>query len=226
MGAGKNKKDKRKEKKIVSFSDGYDMISEHIPHFNFGDLTTARKYIIHRRKELSPEKIHALSEKIWKEVSSSPEFESSKKIACFVGVKGEPDISERIFRETKGKKMVFLPVVEGDEISFFLYTGELRKGSFGIPEPVSSERVEPWEIDLFVVPGVLFDLRGFRAGYGKGFYDKALSLRRKNSYIFALAWSFQVFREIPYEKEHDVFVDKIFTEKFVVLCREKKIVIF
>ena len=215
------------EKKIISFSEieRYDMIADAISHFSFADLTTARKYIIQRRKELPPEKIRMLSEKIWVEVSSSPEFRASEKIACFVGVKGEPDISERIFREVNIGKCVFLPAVEGDEISFYLYTGKLKEGRFGIPEPVSSDKAEPWEIDLFIVPGILFDLRGFRAGYGKGFYDKVLSLRRKDTCIFALAWSFQVFREIPHEKEHDVFVDKIFTEKFVVFCREKKILL-
>lgn len=216
------------EKKIIiSFAeiDKYDAVEDFIPRFSFADLTTARKFIIQRRKKLQSEEILMLSEKIWREVISSPEFRDSEKIACFVGVKGEPDISERIFRETRKEKKVFLPVVEGDEISFYLYTGELKKGKFGIPEPVSSERAEPWDIDLFIVPGILFDLRGFRAGYGKGFYDKVLSLRRKDTHIFALAWSFQVFREIPHEKEHDVFVDKIFTEKFVVFCREKKILL-
>jgi 5-formyltetrahydrofolate cyclo-ligase len=99
---------------------------------------------------------------------------------------------------------------------FLKFEGKLKKGAFEIPEPCSNYIVPPQEIDLFLVPGVIFDLRGFRVGYGKGFYDKVLVRSSEKSKKIALCWSFQVFREIKEEKPHDIFVDEIWTESFVV----------
>lgn len=43
-----------------------------------------------------------------------------------------------------------------------------------IPEPISSLEYPKTDIDLIVVPGVSFDLKKYRLGYGRGFYDRYL----------------------------------------------------
>jgi 5-formyltetrahydrofolate cyclo-ligase len=57
---------------------------------------------------------------------------------------------------------------------------ELVRNAFGIAEPVSGAVIEPDEIDLALVPLLAFDQRGYRAGYGKGYYDKFLSQCRED----------------------------------------------
>lgn len=52
---------------------------------------------------------------------------------------------------------------------------ELIHNAFGIAEPAAGETFEPNEIDLVLVPLLAFDKRGYRVGYGKGYYDKFLS---------------------------------------------------
>ena len=52
---------------------------------------------------------------------------------------------------------------------------EMVHNAFGIAEPVGGETFSPGEIDLVIVPLLAFDKRGFRVGYGKGYYDKFLS---------------------------------------------------
>jgi len=52
---------------------------------------------------------------------------------------------------------------------------EMASGLFGIIEPVKGEKVSADEIDLVITPLLAFDKRGYRVGYGKGFYDKFLS---------------------------------------------------
>ncbi len=194
--------------------EDYDNSEIEVPEFNFPSIDEARRFLIMKRQNLDHVFVARGSEKICSDVMKDQHFKDADKIACFFGVRGEPDT----YKIINSGKQIYLPRVIGDRIEFFRYYGELVRGAFGIPEPVSYERVETWELDLFIVPGVLFDLRGFRVGYGKGYYDRVLAQRREGVKVFAMAWSFQVFRCIPYEGEHDIFVDVIFTEKFVVMC--------
>lgn len=57
---------------------------------------------------------------------------------------------------------------------------ELIKNAFGIEEPVIGETIDPGVIDLVLVPLLAFDKKGFRIGYGKGFYDRFLAECRED----------------------------------------------
>ena len=61
---------------------------------------------------------------------------------------------------------------------------------------------------------VAFDRRGARMGHGFGYYDKLLQHARPDAPLVALAFECQVFDEIP-TAAHDIFMDKIITEKAV-----------
>ena len=65
------------------------------------------------------------------------------------------------------------------------------------------------------MPGIAFDKKGHRIGYGYGMYDKLL--KKIKCKKIGLAFSMQIAKEIPKE-EYDVAVDKIITEKEVVNC--------
>ena len=56
----------------------------------------------------------------------------------------------------------------------FNETSELIENAFGINEPKTGEKISANEIDVILVPLLAFDEKGFRVGYGKGFYDKFL----------------------------------------------------
>lgn len=51
----------------------------------------------------------------------------------------------------------------------------LEKNKYGILEPAGDEFIEPQQVDAVFVPLIAFDLKGFRVGYGKGFYDRYLA---------------------------------------------------
>ena len=84
------------------------------------------------------------------------------------------------------------------------------------------------EIDLVVVPGVVFDKRGGRLGYGRGYYDRFLrskSIRSRMSRsrqcaLIGLAFDLQIARKIPLVEE-DMKVDKIVTESGIVDCKNR-----
>ncbi len=67
-------------------------------------------------------------------------------------------------------------------------TTELVAGPWGIPEPSGGERVPPEAIDWMVVPLLAFDARGYRVGYGKGFYDRYLARCRPSVRKVGLAY--------------------------------------
>jgi 5-formyltetrahydrofolate cyclo-ligase len=89
----------------------------------------------------------------------------------------------------------------------------LKKGYFGIDEPVTTELADDKEA-LIIVPGVAFDERGFRVGYGKGYYDRFLNKHSDYTKI-ALAYEMQILTEIPND-EYDVAMNRIITEERII----------
>ncbi|GHU05130.1 5-formyltetrahydrofolate cyclo-ligase [Alphaproteobacteria bacterium] len=77
--------------------------------------------------------------------------------------------------------------------------------------PPSAEVAEP---DLIIIPMVAFDERGYRLGYGGGYYDRTLEVLREKREVTAvgIAFSAQRMEEAPAE-EFDQPVDWIVTEK-------------
>jgi 5-formyltetrahydrofolate cyclo-ligase len=59
---------------------------------------------------------------------------------------------------------------------------------FGIAEPVDGIEIEPADIDMLFVPLLVFDKKGYRVGYGKGFYDRFLQQCRED--IIRIGFSF------------------------------------
>ncbi len=83
-------------------------------------------------------------------------------------------------------------------------------GSWGIPEPKAE--LPEWpekrlaEIDVAFVPGLAFDRKGGRIGYGGGFYDRLLErfeASRAKPMLWALAYDEQIVEEVPMEP-HDL----------------------
>jgi 5-formyltetrahydrofolate cyclo-ligase len=96
--------------------------------------------------------------------------------------------------------------------------GELRKGAYGIlePDPARCSPVAPESLDLVVVPGVAFDERGGRLGYGGGYYDRFLRRHAAGAIWAALAFEIQIVLEPLPLDAHDVRMDLIFTESRVL----------
>ena len=106
------------------------------------------------------------------------------------------------------------------------YPEEVEPGAYGIPEPKKEfiRRVDPDTVDLFVLPGVAFDVHGGRLGYGAGYYDRILvgtapSRDFLRVSLIALAFELQLVDRVP-SSVHDVRVHKIVTEERVIECRK------
>ena len=107
-------------------------------------------------------------------------------------------------------KRVYLPKISNGEMFAVRYKEgtTLTKNRYGIGEPEG----EPYavEFDAVVIPLLAFNRRGYRLGYGGGFYDKFL--RTSNAEKIGLAFSLQLSNEFN-EDGWDVPLDLVITEK-------------
>lgn len=116
----------------------------------------------------------------------------------------EADTSAIISALLKAGKRVCLPRVSGETLCAVPYSAEREKGAFGIYEP----KGEPYEgeIEVTVIPLLAVNERGFRLGYGKGFYDKYLKDRHTKRVGLGYAFQIEAFEEEAWDEPLDCFV--------------------
>ncbi|HQC70595.1 MAG TPA: 5-formyltetrahydrofolate cyclo-ligase [Sedimentibacter sp.] len=175
-----------------------------------------RKRILNVRNNMSKEDVKKNSNAIMDKITSLDIYKHSKVVFIYMDFKNEVMTSNLIKRMLSEKKRVVIPYT--DSINTVLIPSEitkesdLKQNSFGYFEPKSILPVNIEEIDLVIVPGVVFDKNLNRIGFGKGYYDKILNRLKPSAKKIALAHDFQVLEDIPAE-EHDVKMDMIITEK-------------
>lgn len=113
-----------------------------------------------------------------------------------------------------GGHQMALPHVEGKAVVPVAYApgDPLEHAAFGIREPAKMEPIDPASIDVVLVPGLAFDARGFRIGYGGGFYDRLLPQMRPDTRRIGICFDAQVVDDVPTE-EFDLPVHIIVTEQ-------------
>lgn len=151
----------------------------------------------------------SLSIRIQDHVIKSKEFQSAQIIGAYFTFGSEVMTDSIIAQAKKQGKKVALPSVEGDKITFYelLSNKYLVKGTFGILEPLPYSPID--KMDLLLVPGIAFDMDGYRLGYGHGYYDRLLS--NKKIFSIGLAFSSQLIANIP-RADHDRQLKAIATE--------------
>lgn len=188
-----------------------------------------RASVLTKRKALSSKEIQSKSEAVFLNFLSNSERIFSKnllqrplKIGLYAPIQGEV-LTEKFFETFI--KLGFhpcFPKVDGEEIHFYEVSDltQLKpQGKLNLPEPVVTEKMKPVLADYIFVPGVAFDAKANRLGYGRGFYDRYFA-RHKPTTI-GLAYDFQIVGEIPLES-HDMGLDYIFTENEICLLPESK----
>jgi 5-formyltetrahydrofolate cyclo-ligase len=162
------------------------------------------------RNKLNSQEVTKRSKTIQEHVINTEEFQRAEVVGAYFAIDSEV-MTELIIGRAKmlGKKIA-LPRVEGYKIAFYelQLTNTLVKGRFGIMEPPPYEPMD--KIDMLVVPGIAFDKKGNRVGYGKGFYDRLLANKR-TKFSIGLAYSFQLVENLPYDL-YDKRLDAIASE--------------
>ena len=137
-----------------------------------------------------------------------PSVRDARVLALFSPLPDEPQIGEIIDILAEGRT-VLLPRIEGEVMNFYKYSpSSLHKGAFGIMEPAEGTPAIPSEIDVMVVPGVVFTPDGKRMGRGKGFYDRYMSQPGFRARKIGVCYAQQIADALPCEP-HDIAMDEV-----------------
>lgn len=172
-----------------------------------------RKINKEKRKSISDSLLKANSDLIVSKIEKLECFKAAENILIYMAIGKEVKLDGLL----DSPKNIYVPKVDGDKMDFYRFKGadSVKKGYMGILEPLSKEKFiyEPQNAreSIIIMPGLAFDLKKGRAGYGGGYYDKYLADKE----IFKLAVSFDdlLSEELIDLDPFDIRPDLIVTEK-------------
>ena len=128
---------------------------------------------------------------------------SNKSVCTYLPLKNEININS--FLRFSSDVSVFADVY--DEVIITRLSEPFELNKFGVKQPFNIDEVN--NVDIFLVPGLAFDLSGNRLGRGAGYYDKLL-LNHPKSLKIGIANKSRIIDSVPTE-DHDVAMDSLFT---------------
>ncbi len=170
-----------------------------------------------RRNTLSATECRRHSEKIVAHLAEEPVIRAATTIAMYAASNNEVDVSE--LAATYPAKQFCLPIVAAEGVLKFFswqHGSALVRGKFGIPVPdcASALPITLTDIDVFVVPLVVFDAACNRIGMGGGYYDRTLAnvaKSRQDAWLAGVAYALQYTDKIA-ANPWDIALDSVFTE--------------
>lgn len=128
-------------------------------------------------------------------------------------------ITDFCFFKNPGTKLLYpvMDQVEGKDLLIAVMVDdetEFVQNQYGIPEPATGEDVSPSAIDLVIVPLLGFDSRGYRVGYGKGYYDRLLMQCRPDCIKLGFSY-FEPVDHIDDISQYDIPLDYCITHQTI-----------
>jgi 5-formyltetrahydrofolate cyclo-ligase len=191
-----------------------------------------RRAMAEKRDALTQDERDAMTERAVERLLELPEVRPARTVAGFVSTRSEIS-TEKLLEELRKRDVdVVLPRVSTGLIPPRLrfhrvsQRSELVFGIFGLLEPgPDCPELAAQDIEVFMVPGLVFDKRGARIGYGGGYYDELAAFVRAHpdattARFIGYAFDFQVVETCP-SGEWDVPLDTIVTDERVIRCQEE-----
>jgi 5-formyltetrahydrofolate cyclo-ligase len=168
-----------------------------------------RKTYLKKRQELSSTKFEEESSQLLKNTIELIKKYNPKCIHCFLPIhsKGEINTSPIIQYCWKNNIDVVVPVSNFNDGTLknaeFKTNTKTKQTKNNITEPIDPVWVENNKIDLVITPLLAFDLKGYRVGYGKGFYDRFFASLHKDVKKIGISL-FSPCEVIEDTNEHDI----------------------
>lgn len=179
-----------------------------------------RQQVLFARKLLRAATRNEKSAAIKEKLLALPELQKVERVMVYINFQEEVQTLAIVEALWQRKVEVVVPLCDPHKRELhpsLLYNfDELEPGTFGVMEPKKRavKIVDTTTIDLVIVPGLAFDRRGGRIGYGAGYYDRFFD-KVPQALLIAVAFNEQVTEFIPME-EHDRIMPIIVTDKEVI----------
>jgi 5-formyltetrahydrofolate cyclo-ligase len=177
------------------------------------DKRAIRTHMLGRRSALLPEQVAQLSRLAQQRLMASELFCSARSLALYSPIQNEIATSDIFVAARHQGKQVYYPRVAKQDLQFveIVSPKQLVAGAFGVLEPVADLEMSGQAPDLILIPGVAFDRRGHRLGYGRGFYDRYLACCSNQVVRVGFSYSFQLCDALPVGA-HDQSLDVLVTD--------------
>lgn len=194
---------------------------------NSGDIrpikNRMRREIKEQRRNIDQTEREKLDAKISERIRQLWLYRESKTVFTYVSLADETDTKKFIIRALEDGKRVVVPrcITGTRNMEFCVINAltDLEEGAFGVLEPKAScEVFDDYSDGFCIVPALAFDRKGYRLGYGKGYYDRFLADFCGKT--VGICYNRFVIPALPRGK-YDKSVDLIITEKRVISTRQE-----
>lgn len=186
---------------------------------------TLRTQLRQARRSLTPQQQQVSSDRLLHVIRPVLRQQKTKRIALYTAMDGEIDLTPFVNQCRQWNIDLYLPVLHSFKhtLWFARYDNksELVPNRFGIPEPIKSAPIRPWQLNWVLLPLVGFDAQGGRLGMGGGFYDRTFAHAPrwpKRPKLFGVAHECQKVDRIPRES-WDIKLDGVFSDRHAYLNR-------
>lgn len=174
------------------------------------------------RETLSEQERSALDGRITQKLLATPEYAEAATVLTYVSVSSE--VSTRKFIECAlrdGKTVAVPRCLPGHRLEFVAIASleQLVAAPFNLLEPskdLSALTEDQMNNSICIVPALLVDTKGYRLGYGAGFYDRFLSTYPCEK--ICLAYQQNLSKTMLPHTAFDVAVDMVITESDILTC--------
>jgi len=181
-----------------------------------------RKNMLITRKNMTIQNSNTSSNTIMNTIMRLPQFINCKNIMIYISFNKEVNTYPLATWCLNNGKTVIAPYCIQSTKQIIPYnisnlTNDLTKSTFGVMEPKHDllKKATIEDIDLILVPGVVFDKNCNRIGFGAGYYDRFLTMISKSTPTIGIAYDYQIIDKVPTD-EYDVPLDLIVTEKRII----------
>ena len=171
-----------------------------------------RKQVLQDMKAIPREQKQSMDQALTERFLNYPFYQEAKVIATYLSFPHEFQTQGLIEQALKDDKKVLIPkTYPKGRMDFVVYDPQqLVKTSFGLLEPQGNlEVVDVSQIDLIHVPGLAFTTKGYRIGYGGGYYDRYLE--HFSGHTLSTVYHYQVQDFIP--ENHDIPVEEVLIDE-------------
>lgn len=153
-------------------------------------------------------------------LSALAPFRAATRVALFHPIEGRNEVDLRALDpvlRARGARVAYPSIDPDTRVMTFRFVADpatMEERGLGFREPSPADP-EATQLDAIVVPALQIDPRGYRIGYGAGFYDRTLPRFAPPARAIGVCFDFQLIAEVPVT-EHDVALGFVVTDARVL----------